>query len=135
MFGRCHTPSVRPSLLMFRIDHPITWISSSLVLYGVPHGSFTLAKRSSSHGLILGKYGGCSRISHCLQRKRSVTAAVWLLALLWRMMGLCTTKCHHFLLNPCDYNLFTKVKGPLRGTRYNTRNEFINAIGRSIRNI
>ncbi|KAJ4450034.1 hypothetical protein ANN_01441 [Periplaneta americana] len=38
-------------------------------------------------------------------------------------------------MSPCDYNLFTKVKEPLRGTRYNTRDELIRAIGRSIRNI
>ncbi|KAJ4438220.1 hypothetical protein ANN_14159 [Periplaneta americana] len=38
-------------------------------------------------------------------------------------------------LSPCDYDLFTKVKEPLRGTRCNIRDEFIHAIGRSIRNI
>ena len=35
-------------------------------------------------------------------------------------------------MSPCDYNLFTKVKEPLRGTRYNTRDELIHAIGRCI---
>ena len=34
MFGRSPTPSVRPSLLMFRIGHPIAQIISSLMLYG-----------------------------------------------------------------------------------------------------
>ena len=34
-FGRHRTPSVHPSLLMFRIDCPMAWISSSLVLYRV----------------------------------------------------------------------------------------------------
>ncbi|KAJ4447911.1 hypothetical protein ANN_09920 [Periplaneta americana] len=33
--------------------------------------------------------------------------------------------------DPCDYDLFTKVKEPLRGTRYNTRYEFIRALGQS----
>ncbi|KAJ4438904.1 hypothetical protein ANN_14858 [Periplaneta americana] len=37
--------------------------------------------------------------------------------------------------DPCDYDLFTKMKEPLRGTRYNTRDELIRALGRSIRNI
>ncbi|KAJ4434378.1 hypothetical protein ANN_22938 [Periplaneta americana] len=37
--------------------------------------------------------------------------------------------------DPCDYDLFTKVKEPLRGTRYNIRDELIRALGRSIRNI
>ena len=45
MFGKHRTTSARPSLLMFPIDCPIAWISSSLVLYFVPRsGSFTLAK-------------------------------------------------------------------------------------------
>ena len=69
------------------------------------------------------------------RRKRSVTAAVWHLALSWRMMGFCTTKCCHFLLSPCEYELFAKVKEPLRGTWYNTRHELIRAILWSIRNI
>ena len=38
-------------------------------------------------------------------------------------------------MSPRDYDLFAKVKEPLRGTRYNTRDELIHAIGRSIRNI
>ena len=87
-------------------------------------------------GLISGEYSWCSRISHCQRRKRSVTtAAVWVLALSWRMMGFCTTKCRRFLLSPCDYDLFAKVKEPLRGTRYNTWDELIRVIGLSIRNV
>ena len=82
-----------------------------------------------------GEYGGCSRITHCQRRKRSMTAAgVRLLALLWRMMGFCTTKYRRFLLSQCDYYLFAKVKEPLRGTRYNTRGE-IRSIERLIRKI
>ena len=38
-------------------------------------------------------------------------------------------------MSPCHYDLFIKVKEPLRGTRYNTRDELIHAIRRSIRNI
>ncbi|KAJ4432604.1 hypothetical protein ANN_21227, partial [Periplaneta americana] len=37
--------------------------------------------------------------------------------------------------SPCDYDLFVKVKEPLRVTRYNTRDELLCAIGRSIWNI
>ena len=77
----------------------------------------------------------CSRISHCQRHKRSVTAEVWLVALSWRIMGFCTTKCSHFLLSPCDYDLFAEVEIPLRWTRHYTRDEPIRAIGRSIRNI
>ena len=33
-------------------------------------------------------------------------------------------------MRPCDNNLFAKAKEPLRGTRYNTRDELIRAIGR-----
>ena len=71
MFGRRRTPSERPSLLMFRIDRPIARISSSLVLYWSPRNDyFTLAKRSYSHGLILGEYVGCSRISKLASARR-----------------------------------------------------------------
>ena len=38
-------------------------------------------------------------------------------------------------MSPCDYDLLDKVKEPLRGTRFITRDEFIRAIGRSVRNI
>ena len=38
-------------------------------------------------------------------------------------------------MSPCDYDFFTKVKEPLLGTRYNTRDKLILAIGRSIQNI
>ncbi|KAJ4432044.1 hypothetical protein ANN_20658 [Periplaneta americana] len=37
--------------------------------------------------------------------------------------------------DPCDYDIFTKVKEPQRETRYNTRDELIRALRRSIRNI
>ncbi|KAJ4430148.1 hypothetical protein ANN_22358 [Periplaneta americana] len=33
-------------------------------------------------------------------------------------------------MSPCDYDLFAKMKEPLRGTRYNTRDELIRGIGR-----
>jgi transposase len=36
---------------------------------------------------------------------------------------------------PCDYDLFAKMKEPLRGTRYNTRDEIIRAVGRSLLDI
>ena len=35
-------------------------------------------------------------------------------------------------MSPCDYDLFAMVKEPLWWTRYNTRNQLIRAIGRSI---
>ena len=38
-------------------------------------------------------------------------------------------------MSPFDYDLFAKVQEHLRGTRYNTRDELIRAIERSIRNI
>ena len=33
-------------------------------------------------------------------------------------------------MRPCSYDLFAKVKEPLRGFRYNTRDELIRAVGR-----
>ena len=38
-------------------------------------------------------------------------------------------------MSPSDYDLFAKVRDLLRRTQYNTRDELIRAIGRSIRNI
>ena len=38
-------------------------------------------------------------------------------------------------MSSCDYDLFAKVKEPVWGSRYNTRDELIRARGRSIRNI
>ena len=38
-------------------------------------------------------------------------------------------------MSPCYYDLFAKVKEPLRGTQYNTRGELIPAIGRSIQTV
>ena len=99
MFGRRRTPSAPPYLLMFRLDRPIAGIRSSLVLYRLPC-SVSLALWRRHYRCISGEYGGCSRISHYQRRKTSVTAAaVWLIALSWRMMGFCTTKCRSFLLS------------------------------------
>ncbi|PNF15400.1 hypothetical protein B7P43_G00941, partial [Cryptotermes secundus] len=38
-------------------------------------------------------------------------------------------------MSPCDYDLFAKMKEPLRGTRYNTREEIIRAVERSLLDI
>ena len=38
-------------------------------------------------------------------------------------------------INPCDYDLFAKVRELLRGTQYNTRHELICAMERSVQNI
>jgi hypothetical protein len=38
-------------------------------------------------------------------------------------------------MSPCDYDLFAKMKEPLRGTRYGTREEIIHAVGRSLLDI
>ena len=69
-----------------------------------------------------GEYGGCSRISHYQRRRKSVTAAVWLRPLSWRMMGFRTTCSHRFLLSPCDYDLFAKerttAKDPVQYKRW-----------------
>jgi hypothetical protein len=38
-------------------------------------------------------------------------------------------------MSPCDYELFAKMKEPLRGTLYNARGEIIRAVGRSLLDI
>ena len=42
---------------------------------------------------------------------------------------------HSNPMSPCDYDLFAKVKEPLRGNRSNTGDELFRAIGRSVKNI
>ena len=111
MFGRRRTPSVRPSLLMFRIDLSIAWIISSLMLYRVPpSGSFILLKRSYSHWLISGENGRCFRISHCQRRKGVHDSSSGVTPCIVMKKGFCTTKCHRFLQSPWDYDLFAKIK-------------------------
>ena len=38
-------------------------------------------------------------------------------------------------MSPCDYDLFTKMKEPLRGLHYNTREAIVRAVGRSLLDI
>ena len=38
-------------------------------------------------------------------------------------------------MNPCDYDLLVKMKEPLRGKRYNTRQAIVCAVGRSLLDI
>jgi hypothetical protein len=38
-------------------------------------------------------------------------------------------------IRPCDYDLFAKMKEPLRGTRHSTREEIIRAVGRLLLDI
>ena len=80
------------------------------------------------------KNGRHSIISHFQRRKTSAISALWLLELSWKM-EFCNTKCRRLLLSPCNYDLLAKVKEPLQGTRYNSRDELIRSIGRSRWNI
>ena len=137
MFGRSRTPSARPSLLMFHIDRPITRISSYLVFYLVPRsGSFTLVKRSQSHGLRR-KWRHLvvqnPIILHDSARSHTAAAVTDLLRRWqWEILE---HPPYSPDMSPCDYDLFARVKVLLRGTRYYTRDELIRASGRSIRNI
>ena len=38
-------------------------------------------------------------------------------------------------MSPCEFDLFAKMKAPLRGIRYNTREAIIHAVGRSLLDI
>jgi hypothetical protein len=38
-------------------------------------------------------------------------------------------------MSSCDYDLFAKMKEPLRGTRYSTKEEIIGDVGRSLLDI
>ena len=116
MFGRRRTPSARPSLLMFCIDRSIARINSSLVLYRVPRsGSFTLVKRSYSHGLKTKRRHLVlqNRIILYDNARSHITAAVTDLLRRWKWEIL-EHPPYSPDMSPCDYDLFTKVKKPLR---------------------
>ena len=49
--------------------------------------------------------------------------------------GKCTTSRSHKGLSPCDFDLIPKLKEPLRGIRFRTVPEFLQAVDRSIRTI
>ena len=53
--------------------------------------------------------------------------------------ALCTTRCQrcgsHKGLSPCDFHLISKMKEPLRGIRFRTVPEILQAVVRSIRTI
>jgi hypothetical protein len=51
------------------------------------------------------------------------------------LMGDAGTSAILALYEQRDYDLFAKMKEPLRGTRYNTREEIIGAVGRSLLDI
>ena len=137
VFGRLRTPSARPSLLIFHTDRPMARISSSLVLYWNPRsGSFTLAKRSWPRGprrkrrhLMVQKH----IILHDNARSHT-SAAVMDFLRRWLWENLEHPPSSHDM-SACDYDLSPKMKEPLRGTRYKTRDELIRDIGWSIRNI
>jgi hypothetical protein len=38
-------------------------------------------------------------------------------------------------MSPCDYDIFSKMKEPLQGTRYKTREQIIRAVGASLLDI
>ena len=136
MFGRRRTPSPRPSLLMFRTDRPIARLRSYFLLYRVPRSSsFILAKRSKSHGLRRNRRHLVVQNPIILHNNaNSHTAAVTELLRRWKWEIL-EHPPYSRDMSPCDYDPFAKVKEPLPGTRYKTRDELIRAIGRSIRNI
>ena len=91
MFGMRPKPSARLSPLIFRIDHPLARISQSLVLNRVLlSGSFTLVNRSWVRWMFQNLPLTATQEVHDSRMR--------LLALLWRMMGFCTTKCRRFLM-------------------------------------
>ena len=140
MFGRCCTPSAHPSLLMFCIDHPIAWISSSLVLYRVPRsGSFTCKEIAivwliSGDGWIRWMFqnlplsaaqevrDSSSRVTPCIVMKNVGVLYHQVLSFSPKSMRLCS-------LRP---NERTAGRDPIA---YKTSDELIRAKGLLIRNI
>ena len=135
MFGRRRTPSARPSLLKFRIDRPIVRISSSLILYRVPRSGSFIMTRSWSHGFRRKRRHLVVQNPTILHGSAwSQTAAVTDILRRWK----CDILKHPPYspdMSAWYYDHFAQVKEPLRGTQYNTRDELIRTIERSIRNI
>ena len=116
MFGRHHTPSAHPSLLMFHIDCPIAWISPSLVLYRSLAVVLLLWWRD--HNRMDSYWVSMVNVSQppIASGTRSLTAAVWLLELLWRMMRFCTTKS--MWLRSLRQSERTTVRDPVQHKRW-----------------
>ena len=111
-------------------------ISSSLVLYRVPRsGSFTLAKRLQWRGLRRKRRHSVVQNPIIFHDNASChTTAVKDLLRCWQWEIL-EHPTYSPDMSPRDYDFFARLKEPLRGTRYNTRDERIRALGRSMRNI
>ena len=131
MFVRRRTSSVRPSLLIFGIE---TNKFISCVVPGPSQWFFYFDEETviaRTHiGLVRWKFQNLPLPAAQEVRDSSgVTPCI-----VMKTDGFCTTKCRRFLPSTIDYDLFVKVKEPVRGTRYNTRDELIRATGQSIQN-
>ena len=122
MFGRRRSPSARPSLLIFRTDSPKARISSCPVLYRVLRsGSFTLAMNYHGFGWVWWMF---QNLPLPAVQEVQTAAAVWLLALSWRMMGFCTIKCRSFFspwimwLRSLRQSEKTTVRDPVQHMRW-----------------
>ena len=148
MFGSCLTPSARPSLLMFHINRPIARITSTLELYlavvlslwrryYTPMDSCRVSTVNVQESPIVSGTRGllqqrCDSL-HCLEKWwGSVPPSVVVFSQVLRrwQWEILEHPPYSPDMSPWDYNLFVKVKEPLRGTRYVTRDELIRAIGR-----
>ena len=134
MFRRCRTPSARPSLLIFHIDH-IDWYVYLLCCIGSLAVIRSLRRRDRNR---MDSY----RVSTVDVPESHISSGA---IGPWQQQQCNSLHCHEewwgsvtpilFSWALDDYDLFAKVKEPLLGTRYNTRDERVRAIGRSIRNI
>ena len=136
MFGRRCTPSLCQSSLMFRIDRPN---STEKFISFIPPGLSQWFYHFGEEIVIVWSHIRWVRwmfqnlplpAAQEVRDSSGVTPCIGI-----KKDEFCTTKCRRFLLSPRDYDLFAKVKEPLQGTWYNTRDELIHAIGRSIWNI
>ena len=137
VFGGRSTPSARPTSFRFRLDRPIARISSSFVLYRVSRsGSLILVKRSYSHKLRRKRWHLVVQNPIILldSARSHTTAFVTDLLRHWQWEIL-EDPAYSPHMSRCYYDLFVKVKEPLRGTRYNTRDELIYVIRFSIWNV
>ena len=133
MFGMGRTQLLGPSFLMFRISRPIARMSSiSSYVPGPSQWFFHFGE-----DIVIASTQEKTR-TPCAQNpiilhdnvRSHIAAAVTDLLRRWQWETL-EHPPYSPDSSPCDYDLFSKVKEPLRGTWNNTRYELIRAIGRS----
>ena len=110
-----------PVVLIVRMERSTAWRNSGTVLKRMARsGSFILGIKWKSQGL---KIDTCFEVLLSFSVVSSIVYNP--LPAMWKSQG----------LSPCDFDLIPKMKDPLRGIRFRTVPEILQAVDRSIRTI